>query len=226
MTTILLVEDDNTLGLTLEMTLESAGHEVIWKTTLEDARKTLQSTPPDLLMLDLGLPDGDGIALCKELRTSGSTTPILILTARDTLVSRVTGLREGADDYVTKPFELPELMARVEVLLRRQRWNGPGESIQVGELCLELKSRRGKRDGNDVGMTDLEFRLLHYLAERPGQVLSRKTLLTEVWGQHGETQTRTIDVFMGRLRKYVETDPSSPKVLINVRGVGYRLVLG
>ena len=225
MSRILLVEDDNTLGMTLEMTLTAIGHEVRWSQTLAQAVEAMEEKGADLVLLDLGLPDGDGIDFCRELRAQGVIAPILIITARDSLKSRVSGLREGADDYVTKPFELPELLARIQGLLRRQKWHGPEDTVHVGELTLERAKRKGTRDGHDVGLTDLEFRVLEHLISQKGAVVSRKELLRDVWDQRSDTRTRTVDVFMGRLRKYIEVDPANPSILLNARGVGYRLVI-
>ena len=223
MPTILIVEDDGTLGMTLEMSLQSIGHDVTWCITLEKARQALQTVRPDLVVLDLGLPDGDGMDFCRELRGTGSIAPILILTARGTLQARVEGLTSGADDYVTKPFELPELLARVEALLRRESWHKPPEVLEVGEISVDFRQREATRHGEPVPMTELELRLLQFLVSKRGDVVSREELLEHVWGLARSTRTRTVDVFVGRLRRYIEANPSRPRILVNVRGVGYRL---
>lgn len=221
---VLLVEDDDTLGMTLEMTLQACGHDVRWCTTLAAARAAVAEEAADLVLLDLGLPDGDGMDLCRELRATGHIAPVLMLTARGTLDARVRGLELGADDYVPKPFELPELLARIEALLRRQRWHHPTDEARVGLLRVDFRTHRAWRDDAPVALTDLELKLLRYLLERPGQVVRREELLERVWNVAPSTRTRTVDVFVGRLRRAVEADPSRPRYLQNVRGAGYRLV--
>ncbi len=225
MARVLIVEDDGTLGMTLEMSLESLGHQVTWCTSVTTARTALESLRPELVILDLGLPDGDGMDLCSELRTGGLRAPILILTARGTLEARVQGLTRGADDYVTKPFELPELLARIEALLRREGWHKPSEVVLVGRLHVDFHLREATCEGELVQLTELEIKLLHYLVEKAGEVVSRQDLLNDVWGVDPATRTRTIDVFIGRLRRLLEPEPGRPRHLVNVRGVGYRLRL-
>ena len=225
MARILIVEDDGTLGMTLEMSLESAGHTVNWCTSCATAREALNGESPELVVLDLGLPDGDGMDLCQELRTRGVLAPILILTARGTLEARVEGLTVGADDYVTKPFELPELMARIEALLRREGWHKPSDVVRIGLLDVDFGLREASKAGEAVPLTQLEVKLLHYLVQKVGQVVSRQDLLNDVWGVDPSTRTRTIDVFIGRLRRIIEPEPATPRHLLNVRGVGYRLRL-
>jgi len=219
----LLVEDDDTLGMTLEVSLRGVGHETHWCRSLGAARDALADRLPDLVLLDLGLPDGHGLDLCREMREDGLIIPIVALTAQGTLHARVQGLSAGADDYVTKPFELTELLARIEAQLRRKRWHGPGERTRIGRLEIDWQRREAWQDSAPVVLTELELRLLRYLVERDGQVVSREELLARVWEQDPATRTRTVDVFMARLRRYIEVDTSSPRHLINVRGVGYRL---
>ena len=225
MARIFLVEDDNTLGMTLEMSLNGLGHSLVWCRTIASARKAFTEATPDLVILDLGLPDGDGIDLCGELRGGGCFAPVLMLTARGTLESRVDGLAAGADDYVGKPFELPELLARVEALLRRQQWHRPADRISIGRLAVDFHQYHAEIAGETIAMTDLEFRLLRYLLEAGGAPVSRGDLLVNVWKLSADTQTRTVDVFVGRLRRYIEIDSSTPEHLLNVRGVGYRLLV-
>ena len=223
MARILMIEDAEILGMSIQVTLEEIGHRVRWCRTLSNARRALEAFQPELIILDLGLPDGDGTDFCRRLRAGGSIIPLIIVTARETLAARIEGLAVGADDYVVKPFELPELVARVNALCRRQKWHGPGEIQTVGHLQVDLNRRIALREGHPLELTDTEFRLLSYLLSHPDQPLSRSELLVNVWGQNGATQTRTVDVFIGRLRRWIEIEPSQPKVITNVRGIGYRL---
>ncbi len=224
MANILLVEDTFSLGLSLQLSLETHGHRCQWVTTLADARGWIESHNSDLVLLDLGLPDGDGLDFCHWYRERGSIHPILVLTARDTVFDRVAGLSAGADDYLTKPFELSELIARIEALLRRQRWHGASDTSEVGLLKLDFIRHQAWSSGRPITLTDLEFKLIRYLLDRKGLTVSREELLMEVWGQDPSTQTRTVDVFIGRIRRHIEPTPKTPRHLINVRGVGYRLL--
>lgn len=226
MSAILVVEDDPTLGMTLEMSLGAEGHDVRLCTTLREAERTRREWPPDLIVLDLGLPDGDGLQFCEAARRGGSIAPILILTARGTLEARVQGLRSGADDYVAKPFELPEVLARIDALLRRRRWHGAGDRVDVGLLQIDFRLRKAWRGGAPADLTELELDLLKYLLDRPDEVVTREELLARVWGVSAQSKTRTVDVFVSRLRKVLEPDPAEPRHLLSIRGLGYRLVPG
>lgn len=222
---VLLVEDDHTLRTTLELALQLRGCTVRSATTLSRAREALAQRRPDLLLLDLGLPDGDGLELCRDMRRARDPLPILVLTARGTLEARVAGLRGGADDYLTKPFDMTELMARVEALIRRARWRPSHMAFTVGRLRVDPVARQATRDGEPVELTELELKLLVYLVERQGEAVSRADLLRDVWAMSDTVQTRSVDVFMSRLRKLIEDDATDPRWLQSVRGVGYRLVL-
>jgi len=222
---IVIVEDDATLGLSLEITLRGLGHETLLCGTLRAAREALGTRHPDLVVLDLGLPDGDGLDLCRELRRAGSLAAVIVLTARGTLDARVSGLEAGADDYISKPFELPELVARVEARMRRQRWSAPKRVVTMGRLTVDFERRSASVDETPVTLTDLELRLLSYLYENAGFPISRETLLQDVWDLAPSTKTRTVDVFVGRLRRLIEHDTRRPQFLQNVRGHGYRLNL-
>ncbi|MDE0881509.1 MAG: response regulator transcription factor [Myxococcota bacterium] len=224
MARLLLVEDDPTLRLSLEVALRLRGHEMTSARLLADAQRITEEQSFDLILLDLGLPDGDGLELCHSLRRRGSIVPILMLTARGTLEARVEGLGAGADDYLAKPFELPELVARVEALLRRKAWHGPGERTKVGRLEIDFRARQTWQDGKPTHLTDMEYRVLEYLLDRRGDVVSREELLLRVWRLSPNNKTRTVDVFMSRLRKILQNE-GGLKVLLSVRGEGYRLLL-
>lgn len=224
MARILLVEDDPTLSLSLEVSLTAQGHEMTCCRLLADAQEAAADQAFDLVLLDLGLPDGDGLELCRSLRRRGSILPILMLTARGTIEARVEGLSVGADDYLPKPFELPELIARIEALLRRKAWHGPGERFALGHLELDFRNRQAWRDGEPTHLTDMEYRVLEYLVDRHGDVVTRSELLERVWRLSADNQTRTVDVFMSKLRRHIESEGSG-KVLVTVRGEGYRLLV-
>jgi len=236
MANVLLVEDDLTLGLSLRLALKAHGHDVHVATTLASAREalatptrpTVNPSAPDIVVLDLGLPDGDGLELVTELRKRQDITPILVLTARATLSDRVEGLRYGADDYLTKPFDLPELVARIDALLRRHGWTRPApatviERAIVGRLTVDFRTREASCDGEAVTLSDLELRFLRHLLDNPGTVVSREELLTDVWDLPATSRTRSIDTFVYRLRRVIEADPSRPAILLSVRGAGWRL---
>ncbi|HRE88509.1 MAG TPA: response regulator transcription factor [Myxococcota bacterium] len=226
---ILLIEDDLTLALSLRLALTAYGHQVEVAHSLAAAREKL-ATRPDILLLDLGLPDGDGLDLVIELRKKDDITPIIALTARGTLTDRVDGLQKGLDDYVTKPFDLPELVARVEALLRRHSWARPSsdslESATVGRLFVDFRTHEATCDGAAVSLSDLEVRFLKYLIDRAGLVVNREELLTEVWALPAQSRTRSLDTFVYRLRRLIEQDPASPTILKSVRGAGWRLCPG
>ncbi|MCC6622133.1 MAG: response regulator transcription factor [Deltaproteobacteria bacterium] len=230
MARILIVEDDPTLALSLRIALANQGHEPMAAPTLELARRAL-GWEPEVVVLDLGLPDGDGLELCVQLREAGNFVPIVALTARATLEDRVIGLSHGADDYVTKPFDLPELLARIEALLRRRTWSrsasppaGAPSTARIGRLVIDFGSREATSDGEVVVLSDLEVRFLRYLVENEGQVVTREELLTHVWELPAASRTRSIDTFVYRLRRLLEPDPARPVHLLSVRGAGWRLV--
>ena len=225
MADILLIEDDHTMGMSLELSLSGVGHDVRWRDSLAGANEAVAERAPGIVLLDLGLPDGDGLEWCRSFRAAGNFMPILIVTARVTLQARVEGLRVGADDYLTKPFELAELLARVEALLRRQDWHKPGDHIRIGNLDVDFQRREASVEGQEVELTDLELKLLRYLLDHVDQPVSRGDLLSRVWGLAATTRTRTVDVFISRLRRHIEPVAAKPRFLVNVRGVGYRLRL-
>ena len=219
---ILVVEDEQALGLLLSYNLEAEGFTVERVERGDEAELRLNEMPPDLLILDWMLPGVSGLEICRRLRARESTRtlPVIMLTARGEEGERVRGLSVGADDYVVKPFSVPELMARVRSLLRRSRPERVASRLSAGDLDLDRETRRVRRGARDIHLGPTEFRLLDYLMERPGRVFSRSQLLDGVWGQSVESDERTVDVHVGRLRKALsrgrERDP-----IRTVRGAGY-----
>lgn len=233
MARIVLVEDDETLQLTIRYNLERAGHEVI---ALSDGEAALQQSPvlqPDLVILDVMLPGLDGFEVCRRLREQ-STVPILILTARDDEIDRVLGLELGADDYLTKPFSMRELVARVKALLRRRellvrelvaREPAAGAIVTVGPLRIDLSQRRVWRGSHEVTLKPREFDLLVYLARHHERVCRSEEILRAVWGYESYGDHRTLAVHVHGLREKLEDDPRHPRLIETVRGVGYRLTV-
>ena len=230
---ILVVEDDPGLLATLEFNLEASGYRALTATDGATALDIRRSNNVDLIVLDLSLPVMGGMQVCKALRDSGDTVPIIMLTAWHEEHDRVNGLRSGADDYITKPFSLQELMARITAQLRRaqefssSQQGNAGKSthkIEVGDLQIDLVRRTAILDGYDLDLRTKEFDLLVHLASQPGRVFSRSQLLESVWGDDGSGGSRTIDVHVSLLRRKLEYDPSKPERLVTVRGVGYRFV--
>ena len=232
--TVLVVEDDPDLLATLEFNLDAKGYHALTATDGATALDIRRSNGVDLIVLDLSLPVMGGMQVCKALRDAGDTVPIIMLTAWQEERQRVEGLRSGADDYVTKPFSLRELMARIESQLRRAGMltgasiaghrNG-GHVIEVGDLQIDLVRRSAVLDGYDLDLRTKEFDLLVHLASQPGRVFSRSQLLKGVWGDEHAGGSRTIDVHVSLLRRKLEDDPANPERLVTVRGVGYRFVL-
>ncbi len=222
---ILLVEDDPSIREVTALGLRAAGFTVATAADGVEAIERWRSGDPDLILLDVMLPRLDGLEVCRAIRRE-ATTPIVMLTARADTIDVVVGLESGADDYMRKPFEMPELVARVRAALRRSR---PGaddpdakEAIRLGPLSIDLGGRTVERDGSEIALTRTEFDLLAELARRPGQVLSRDQLLDRIWGYDYLGDSRLVDVAIGRLRAKVETDPAAPSLILTVRGAGYK----
>lgn len=226
---ILVVEDEKALQETLAYNLEHEGYEVTVAGDGETAIEKARAIHPDLLVLDIMLPGKDGFEVCRILRQE-MNTPILMLTARDDEIDRVVGLEVGADDYMTKPFSMRELMARVKAMLRRVRLirqevqvvEPPSEQLKFGNLTIDLKRREANLNNKPLELKPKEYDLLLYFLEHPSRALSRDTLLEQVWGWDFSGDSRTVDVHIRWLREKIEEDPSSPKRLVTVRGAGYR----
>jgi DNA-binding response OmpR family regulator len=222
-TRVLVVEDSRDLAYGLKNNLEIEGYEVEVAEDGESGLEAATRRPPDLVILDLMLPGLDGFRVLKGLRAAGHRTPVLILTARGEEADKVRGLRIGADDYVTKPFGLLELLARVEALLRRTRVDEPAGSVRFGDVEVDPASRTVRRGGRPVELAPKEFDLLLALVRARGAVVSRLELMEGVWGYSAAVVTRTIDTHVAELRRKLEDDPSAPRHILTVRKTGYRL---
>lgn len=223
MALLLLIEDEPGLRMTLTDRLEAEGFSVATRADGLLGLEAARSAGYDLILLDVMLPGMDGFTICRTLRAEGVDTPILMLTARGQVDDRVAGLKMGADDYLPKPFHTPELLARIEALLRRANKEPAAESLQFGNIEIDARAAVVRKDGGEVALSAKEYQLLRFLAQRMGEVVTRETLLREVWGYNSTPNTRTVDVHMTWLRQKLEADPSQPAHLLTVRGIGYRL---
>lgn len=217
---ILVVDDDPAIAEMLTMVMEREGFDTVVVDDGLEAVKAAERENPDLILLDLMLPGMGGVDVCRTVRET-SAVPIIMLTAKTDTVDVVLGLESGADDYVTKPFKPKELVARVRALLRRQE-DSPSETLEVGDLTIDVPGHAVFRDGKEISLTPLEFDLLHTLASRPKQVFSRDELLEKVWGYQHTSDTRLVNVHVQRLRSKIELDPENPQIVLTVRGVGYK----
>ncbi len=225
MTRVLIVEDNHDLAFGLRNNLEIESYAVDVAADGPSGLAAARRHHPDLVVLDLMLPGMDGYRVLRQLRDDGLTMPVLILTARGEEADKVRGFRFGADDYVTKPFGVLELLARIEALLRRSRPTASSAPAaeQFGEIEVDTSTRSVRRGGRDVALTPMEFDLLVALLRRRGAVVSRVDLLKEVWGHSSAVLTRTVDTHVGELRRKLENDPSTPRHILTVRKAGYRL---
>ena len=222
MALLLLIEDEPGLRLTLTDRLTAEGFTVESRAEGLSRLEAARRAGYDLILLDVMLPGMDGFTICRTLRDEGVDTPILMLTARGQVDDRVAGLKIGADDYLPKPFHTPELLARIEALLRRARKDPMAENLRFGEIEIDAKAAIVRKNGQELVLSAKEYQLLRFLAQRRGEVVTRDVLLKEVWGYHSTPLTRTVDVHMTWLRQKLENDPSQPMHLITVRGMGYR----
>ncbi len=221
---ILLVEDEAGLIITLTDRLQGEGFEVKTATDGEIGLALALSENFDLILLDVMLPKKNGLDVCRDLRQKGISTPILMLTAKGEILDKVLGLKLGADDYLTKPFEVIELLARIEALLRRspQTFQNSAESFRFGEVTIDFKRAEVIKENNPIELSAMEFKLLQFLIENRGMVHSRDELLDEVWGYDAMPSTRTVDVHVAWLRQKLETNPKHPKFIQTVHGFGYK----
>ena len=229
---ILVVEDEPHIAAGLKLNLELEDFEAEVAGTARQASQMLVASRAfDVIILDIMLPDMDGFEFCRRLRASGNLTPVIMLTARNQSQDRIHGLEVGADDYLTKPFEIDELLARVRSMLRRVDWLQAHEApvdvskrLNFGRVEIDFDTHDVRVDGQPVEMTRLELDLVRYFADNAGRVIPRDELLAEVWGLKNYPNTRTVDNFIVRLRRYFESDPKAPRFFLSIRGSGYKFV--
>ena len=222
---VLLVEDEPGLVMTLTDRLESEGFTVESATDATVGLQRALGETFDMILLDVMLPGGSGLDICRSIREKGIQTPVLMLTARGQVVDRVVGLKLGADDYLVKPFELAELLARIEAVSRRTRPAPAGatpEVFEAGNLHVDFRRAEVSKDGTLVGLSAREYKLLRYFIEHRGATLSREELLNEVWGYNSMPSTRTVDVHVAWLRQKIEPNPRHPQFILTVHGMGYK----
>ena len=221
---VLVVEDEQVLRNALEVRLRAEGFVVDTAADGDEGLLKATELPFDVIILDIMLPYRSGLDVCRGVRQKGLTTPILMLTVRDQTVDKVVGLNIGADDYLTKPFEAPELIARIQTLLRRMPIRAGQRVHQIGTLRVDVQLETVMRNGKPVKLTSREFRLLCYLMERTGSTVPRTELLESLWGHEEGTSTRTIDVHVASLRRKLEYNPRRPELILTTPGVGYKFV--
>jgi two-component system alkaline phosphatase synthesis response regulator PhoP len=220
---ILVIEDDEVIRMALGDRLKSEGYSVDFATDGDEGLRKATQNPSDLIILDIMLPRKSGFDVCRDIRMAGVVVPILILTARGQTIDKVLGLKIGADDYVTKPFDAMELLARIEALLRRAKAPLAAPGIhKFGPIQIDLRGTTVSRDGKIVPLSAREFQLLRYLLENRGTTLSRDVLLKEVWSYSTDAFTRTVDVHVASLRQKLEADPKHPSLIVTVPGLGYK----
>jgi two-component system, OmpR family, alkaline phosphatase synthesis response regulator PhoP len=222
---LLLVEDEEGLVLTLNDLLVSEGYEVACERDGISGERRAIEEPFDLMLLDLNLPGKNGFDILKDIRARSSSLPVLILTARSATADKVVGLRLGADDYLGKPFDSLELLARIEALLRRSGHQKIAGTVTLGDIVIDLARASISKAGQAVQLTAQEWRLLSYLIAHPGETVPRERLLEDVWRYATDISSRTVDVHIASLRQKLEANPASPVFLLTVRGLGYRLEL-
>ncbi len=219
---ILLIEDDRKVGRFIEKGLSEVSYSVVWVRTAAAAKDALCETAFDALILDLGLPDGDGLELLKNWRQSGFNEPVIILSARDAVQDRIKGLNLGADDYLPKPFSFEELLARVRSLMRRKS-DQKVTTFKHGDIKMDLLARTVLVEGNPIELTNREFALLEYFIQNIGRVLTRTQIAEKIWEAHFDMETNLIEVYVRRLRKKLEMNEDKESAIKTIRGVGYKM---
>jgi DNA-binding response OmpR family regulator len=224
---ILVVEDEKNMLKGLQDNLEFDGYEVDIADNGQSGLEKIKSNTYDLVLLDVMLPQISGFDICKTIRKEGIQTPIILLTARGEEIDKVRGLELGADDYITKPFSLRELMARIKAVLRRTdhaNSNAPSDECTVGRLQVNFRTYQAQIEGKEVKMSAKEVDILKYLCSHRNQALDRFDIMNAIWGVNNEITTRTVDNFILKLRQKIETDPNNPKLILTIHGIGYKLV--
>ncbi|WP_138414292.1 response regulator [Sinomonas gamaensis] len=221
MTRVLVVEDEAQIARALQINLRVHGYEAVTVSSGEGALESAAATPPDIVVLDLGLPGMDGVAVIRRLR-EWTTVPIIVLSARHAAEDKVEALDAGADDYVTKPFGLEELLARLRAAARRGTVRPEPPRVQTAEFSVDLAARRVVRDGKNVRLTPTEWSILALLVRQPGTLVTQRELLTQVWGPAYAKEAQYLRVYMAQLRRKLERDPSNPRHLRTEAGIGYR----
>lgn len=228
MPTILIVEDEPAMQLGLKDNLEFEGYQVDMANDGEEGLQKILSNSYDLVLLDVMLPLLSGFDVCRRVRKEGITTPVVLLTAKGEEIDKVVGLELGADDYVTKPFSVRELMARVKAILRRSQpavAKKAADAVTIGRLVVNFNGYMAWQEGVEVKMSHKEFEVLQYLYNHKNELVSRYDLLEQVWGYEEKPTTRTVDNFIVRLRQKIEENPNSPHLIMTVHGAGYKLIL-
>ncbi|WP_047489845.1 response regulator transcription factor [Terriglobus sp. TAA 43] len=226
MTRILFIEDEQAFAIGLIDRLRAEGYEVQWESNGNAGQQAASANTFDLILLDVSLPGKNGFDICRDLRRDNISTPILMLTARGEVIDRVLGLKLGADDYVQKNCEPIELMARIEALLRRSQPSATSPDIAtLGDIRIDFRQHEVSRAGIPVVLTPIEFRLLRYLNQHRGNIITREELLENVWSADGSMLSRTVDVHVAGLRKKIEEDPRYPRFLLTIKGAGYKLAI-
>jgi DNA-binding response OmpR family regulator len=221
---VAVIEDEDIIRKSVTMNLELEGFEVVTAADGEEGIKLVNDRKPDIIIMDVMMPRKDGLQTCRELRTAGISTPLILLTARSSEVDKVLGLDLGADDYLAKPFGMLELLARVKALLRRVQRVTSVDEIRFSDVVVDFKAYRAVKNQQPIDLSAREYRLLRYLVVKQGNVVTRDELLDEVWGYNSYPTTRTVDNHIARLRQKIEANIDEPQHILTVHGVGYKFV--